>query len=62
MAAEPKRRGRPSLGDDANTKAVTIRLSPSIIARINAVRGQRTMSEFVRVAALAEIERDATNG
>ena len=47
------RMGRPPL----NVKRTIIRLSPDIIARIEAIAGKRQMSQFIRETVEAELVR-----
>jgi hypothetical protein len=52
-AGRTGRMGRPPL----NVKRTIIRLSPDIIARIEAIAGKRRMSEFIRQTVEAELLR-----
>lgn len=47
------RMGRPSLG----VKFTAIRLSPEVLARIDALAGKGRRSEFIREAVERELER-----
>ena len=52
-AVRTGRMGRPPL----NVKRTIIRLSPDIIARIEAIAGKRQMSQFIRETVEAELLR-----
>jgi hypothetical protein len=57
-AGRTNRMGRPPL----NVKRTIIRLSPDIIARIEAIAGKRQMSQFIRETVEAEVLRREAGG
>lgn len=54
--------GRPSMGASARREYVTVRLTPSELAKLDAVRGATPRSEFIRRAVGAAVERASSGG
>jgi len=49
--------GRPPLSRKSVTKAVLIRLTDDLVARIDAIAGENRRGQFIREAAIKELER-----